>query len=188
MLPVAVAALTAHAGAPVVAIAVPAAAAGGAVVLGGAQAAVLRTVLPVLRIRDWVPATMAGAVLASVALLVVVLHGRQIATWSSWAQTSVLVVCELTAVCSVGIAQAAVLRRACDRDILWVLATVIGTVAGVAAGGAALVPLRFGPHSAALTIPAVVFGIAAMTLAAATVTGRYLERIVTAPHALNLPA
>lgn len=143
-------------------------------VLGWAQAAVLRGVLPAVRFRDWVLATAAGAALA----------------WAAGMSASPLLqrfgLVALVAVgpalmagwLAMGVLQWRVLRRAAPRSGRWVPVTALAWLVGVAIP---VVALGVVPNGWPLPVHAAV-GVAAALAMGATVgalTAGALERVVT---------
>jgi hypothetical protein len=170
------------------AVAVPAVLAAGVVegvLLGWGQARVLTTVVPALRRRQWIAATVAGAVLA----YVMGLAPSTFATvWQSWAtatSTPVAVAVLLGAALlgSIGFTQWLVLRRHVARAGWWVPATAAAWLAGLTLFLAFATPLW---HPGQALVMVIVIGVAGgllMAVAMAAVTGAALCVLVLRPAA-----
>ncbi|BEK88068.1 hypothetical protein [Nocardia seriolae] len=177
-------ALTAHAGtATLVAVMIVAGAIEGSV-LGLFQARVLRTVLSRLRIRDWVIATAAGAVLAWSIGVLPMAFGDGFGDWPVWVRVPVIVVGSVVLVFSLGGAQWVVLRHFTDRAPLWILANAAAWGAGLTAFTLVSTPL-WQPGQAPWLVAAIgALAGGVMAAVMAWVTGVFLSRILTGTHLL----
>ncbi|WP_157554646.1 hypothetical protein [Nocardia crassostreae] len=153
------------------------------VVLGSFQARVLRTVLSRLRIRDWVAATAAGAIVAWSVGILVMLFSEQLGDWPIWAQVPAVAAGALVMVFSLGLAQWIVLRRYADRAALWIWGTAVAWIAGLIAFTLVTTPLWQPGQSVPLVAAIGALGGLAMAAVMAAVTGAFLMRILAADNA-----
>ncbi|WP_083914057.1 hypothetical protein [Nocardia concava] len=180
--PALVGALTVHASAAVLVPAILAAGAVEGAVLGYFQGGVLRTWLSGLRIRDWMAATAAAAVLAWSVGVLPMLFGERFGEWPAWAQIPVAVTGALVMVFSIGVAQWMVLRRFTDRAALWILANAVAWIGGLVAFMLVAPPL-WQPGQPPILIAAIgALAGAVMAAVMAWVTGAFLARILTEEH------
>ncbi|MEC3957923.1 hypothetical protein VMT65_33145 [Nocardia sp. CDC153] len=175
-------ALTAHASAAVVAVAMLAAGAVEGAVLGRFQAGVLRMRLSRLRIRDWTAATSAGAVVAWMVGVLPMLYGEQFGSWPTWAQVPAAVAGSLVIVFSLVVAQWMVLHRFTDRAGLWILANAAAWAAGLA-GFMVVAPPLWQPGQPPFLVAAIgALGGVVMAAAMAWVTGAFQTRVLADGH------
>lgn len=149
------------------------------VLLGAAQAVVLRRVLPGFRSTAWVVATSLAAALA---WLLGMLPSTTHDVWSTWPVGTTVVVGGLVGLVllgSIGTAQALVLPPSSLRRWSWVAWTAAGWCAGLAAFSAIAPPLWHGGQSTAATIVVGLAGGVVMAAAMAGVTGVGVTRLVT---------
>ena len=153
-----------------------AAGAGEGAVLGFAQSRALRRDLPAVRPRAWVLATAAAAAVAWLAGMAPtasgeLLDGLDTAELSALWAASVAVM-----LCSIGVAQALVLRRHVEGAATWVAANVLGWLAGLPLP---FLALALAPeHPAALRAAIAVASGLLMGLTVALVTGAFLVRLL----------
>ncbi|WP_196054699.1 hypothetical protein [Nocardia aurantiaca] len=177
-------ALTAHASAAVVVAVLLTAGAVEGAVLGYFQGGVLRTLLSRFRIRDWMAATSAGAVVAWSVGMLPMLYGEQFGEWPTWAQVPVAVAGALIVVFAIGVAQWTVLRRFTDRTALWILANAVAWISGLIAFTVVAPPL-WQPGQSPILIAAIgALGGVAMAAVMAWVTGAFLTRVLADGHLL----
>ncbi|WP_157535191.1 hypothetical protein [Nocardia inohanensis] len=153
-------------------------------VLGAFQAGVLRTALPRLRARDWIAATIAGAVLAWSIGLVPMLYGERFGAWPVWVQVPAVAAGALIMVFSIGTAQWMILRRFVDGATLWIWGTAVAWIAGLTAFMLVTMPLWQPGQPAALVAAIGLLGGLVMAAVMAAVTGAFLARTVTPAHLL----
>jgi hypothetical protein len=157
---------------------------GGAVegaMLGLAQALVLRRVMAGLRTAAWIGATAGAAAFAwPLGLLPSVTH----ATWTDWPIGWVVVagaVLGLILLCSIGTAQALVMRTSIPKAYRWVGWTALGWCAGLTAFSAVAPPLW---HEGQTRLAAALVGLAGgltMAIVMAAVTGIGVLRLIGIP-------
>ena len=172
-------ALTAFDRSPTVALAVMVlAGAGEGLVLGTAQALVLKRELLGFSRSAWIAATSGGA---AVAWLIGMLPSTFYETWSDWGTLPTVVAAAVLGFLllgSVGFAQWLVLRRHVARARTWVPANALGWVLGLLALVAVTTPLwHEGQPTVALVLIGVLGGVV-MATAVAWVTGAWLVRLV----------
>ncbi len=114
------------------AIAVIASGACEGAILGWAQSRVLRVVIPGLDARPWIRATAAGAVVAWALGMIPSTFQDTLAHLPIGVLVAAGVVGAITMLCSIGVAQARVLRRHVHGARGWVVANVLGWLAGLA--------------------------------------------------------
>lgn len=151
-------------------------------VLGYFQARVLRTVLPRLRIRDWVTATAVGAVLAWAVGSVPMLYGERLGDWPIWLQVPVIAAGVLVIVFALGGAQWFVLRRFTVRAARWIWANVVAWMAGLTAFALVTTPLWQPGQAVGLVVAIGVLGGLVMAAVMAAITGAFLTRILAPEH------
>jgi len=156
-------------------------------IVGGAQWLVLRRLLPSLRAREWVGATMAGAVVAW-------MLGRIPSALADWESVgggvgqpapSVATIVLLSAAAGaalgliLGVAQWFVLREHVRRAGLWIAANALAWAAGM--------PLLFiaagipGPHASVLSITALLVAtVGAAGAVVGSIEGLFLRRLLAA--------
>jgi Ca2+-transporting ATPase len=152
--------------------------AGEGAVLGWAQAGVLARVLPGLRSRDWVLRTAAAACVAWAVGLTPAALGGAVGDWPVAAQVAGGLVGAAVLLCSLGVAQASVLRGTVPHAGRWIAWTAAGWLAGLAAFTALTTPL-WQPGQGPLAVALIgIAGGALMALTVAVVTGWGLVRLV----------
>ena len=145
--------------------------------LGGAQALVLRRVLPRFRPIAWVVAT---SVAAGFAWLLGMLPAATQATWSTWPTAGVVVAATLLGavlLLSIGTAQALVMPAGTPGAYTWIWWTALGWCAGLATFSVVATPLWHEGQAPALTVLIGVAGGAAMAVVMAAVTGVGMVRL-----------
>ncbi|WP_157117187.1 hypothetical protein [Nocardia vaccinii] len=154
--------------------------------LAVAQAVVLVSVVPRLRIGVWVAATCVGQTVVWATALIPMLYGTTVSRWAPSAQTPTVAVTGLMIIYAVGVAQWLVLRRCCDRAGLWIWANGVGWVVGLTAFAVVATPLGpSGPNGAAI-VPISVAGCFVTAVAVAAITGAFLSLIVS-PRRRTVP-
>jgi hypothetical protein len=165
-------------------VAVPVVLAAGVVegfLLGWGQARVLATVVPALRRRQWIAATVAGAVLAYVVGLAPSTFATVWASWPAGVLVGVAVVLGAVLLGSIGVAQWLVLRRHVAWAGWWIPATAAAWLAGLTLFLAFATPLWHPGQAVALVIVIGIGGGLLMAVAMATVTGAALCVLVSRP-------
>jgi hypothetical protein len=145
--------------------------------LGGAQALVLRRVLPGFRSTAWVVAT---SVAAGFAWLLGMLPSATQATWSTWPTAWVVVAATLLGavlLLSIGTAQTWVMPAGIPSAHVWIWWTALGWCAGLATFTVVAPPLWHEGQSAAVIALIGAAGGVAMAVAMAAVTGVGIVRL-----------
>ncbi|MGV9610952.1 hypothetical protein [Nocardia xishanensis] len=151
-------------------------------VLGWFQAHVLRTVITGFVRRDWVVATMLGAVTAWMLGLVPVLTDG-LAGWPPLLVVPAIAAGAAVMVSSLGLTQWIVLRRYLSGAGGWIAATALAWIAGLSVMAAVTTPLWQPGQPLALTVAIGVLGGLGMAAAMAAVTGTFLVWLLRAqPH------
>ncbi|MBF6223088.1 hypothetical protein IU479_33955 [Nocardia abscessus] len=151
-------------------------------VLGWFQARVLRSRLQGFSARDWVAATVVGAVVAWTVGLVPVLYGDRIGDWPIGIQMPTVSAGAIVMVFALGVAQWYVLRRWSDLAVLWIWANAVGWITGLSAFMVLTGPLwRPGQSAVATAAIGVLAGLVMAAVMAAT-TGAFLVRILEPGH------
>lgn len=152
------------------------------VMLGGAQASVLRAVLPRRLVRQWVPVTAAAAALA---WALGMLPSSTYDIWSSW-KPAVLVptgmVLGALVLLSLGVAQWLLLRQVLPAAWRWTGWSVAGWATGLTAFGAVTTPLWHSGQDRVLIVGIGALGGAVMAAVMAAVTGIGLVRMTRGHH------
>ncbi|MEU1999405.1 hypothetical protein ABZ511_33650 [Nocardia gamkensis] len=180
--PASAGALTAGSASGVVAAALLMAGAIEGGVLGLFQAHVLRRRLRGFPARQWVAATVVGALVAWTVGLMPVLYGDRINNWPTGIQASAIAAGAIVMVFALGIAQWSVLRRWSQRAVLWIWANALGWIAGLAAFMALTSPLWRAGQSATTTAMIGALGGLVMAAVMAATTGAFLSRILQPVH------
>ncbi|MEU2254952.1 hypothetical protein ABZ540_17475 [Nocardia xishanensis] len=151
-------------------------------VLGWFQAHVLRTVITGFVRRDWIVATMLGAVTAwTVGLVPVLTDG--LAGWPPLLVVPAIAAGAALMVSSLGLTQWMVLRRYLSGARGWIAATALAWIAGLSVMTAVTTPLWQPGQPVALTIAIGVLGGLGMAATMAAVTGTFLVWLLRAqPH------
>jgi hypothetical protein len=157
-----------------------AAGAGEGAVLGYAQTRALRRNLPTLEVRSWVKATAAAGALGwAVGMTASSFHEPL-----SDLPVAVLLALEaagaVVLLCSIGVAQATVLRRHVHHAGRWIAANALGWLAGLPV---VFVALAVAPeHPAGVRAAFAIAGGVGMGAAVAAVTGAFLVRLLRRPR------
>jgi hypothetical protein len=177
-----VGALTADSAPGVIAAALLMAGAAEGGVLGWFQARVLRSRLRGFATRDWVAATVVGAVVAWTVGLIPILYSDRIGDWPIGIQMPTVSAAAIVMVFALGVAQWYVLRHWSDRAVLWIWANAVGWITGLSAFLVVTGPLWRPGQSAVVT--AVIGALAGLVMAAvmAATTGAFLVRILEPGH------
>ncbi|NNH69298.1 hypothetical protein HLB23_05335 [Nocardia uniformis] len=154
-------------------------------VLGWFQAGVLRKELRGFHSRDWIVATIVGALVAWTIGLVPMLYGEQITDWPVAIQAPVIALGAIVMVFALGVTQWFVLRNWTNRAALWIWASALGWIGGLAAFAAVTTPLWQPGQHAVLSIAIGGLGGVAMAAAMAFVTGAFLVPILNPAHAVR---
>ncbi|UAK31364.1 hypothetical protein K8O92_26730 [Nocardia asteroides] len=151
-------------------------------VLGWFQARVLRSRLRGFAARDWVAATVVGAVVAWTVGLLPLLYGDRIGDWPIGIQMPTVSAGAIVMVFALGVAQWYVLRQWSDRAVLWIWANAVGWITGLSAFLVVTGPLWRPGQPAVVT--AVIGALAGLVMAAvmAATTGAFLVRILEPGH------
>ncbi|WP_346109870.1 nitroreductase/quinone reductase family protein [Nonomuraea maheshkhaliensis] len=144
-------------------------------ILGLAQAYVLRAALPAIPTRAWVRATAAGAVIAwSVGVLPIVL-GERIVRWPP----AVLVLLGLSLLGSMGLLQARVLRGQVREAWRWVIASAGSWLIALGAFALVTTPLWQEGQPGWLVVTIGVLGGVVMAATVAALTGAAIVRLLS---------
>jgi hypothetical protein len=151
-------------------------------VLGGAQAAVLRALLPRRVVRRWMPVTAAAA---GAAWFVGMMPSSTYDAWHTWPVAMLVpigVVLGVLVLLSLGVAQWLLLRQALPAAWRWIGWSVAGWAGGLTAFGAVTTPLWHPGQERALIVAIGVLGGAVMAAVMAAVTGIGLVRMTRGHH------
>ena len=148
------------------------------VILGFAQALVLRRAVPSVPTRAWLRATVAGALVAWTIGLVPVVAGDRLGDLPPAVQAVLFVVLGGALVTSIGLFQWRVLREHVDRARLWVPATAAAWLLGLAVFMAVASPLWHEGQATALVVAIGIAGGCAMAATVAALTGAALARLL----------
>lgn len=174
--PAVVGALVADRAGAVAAVALLSAGAVEGAVLGWFQARALRPLLPALRGRNWIVATVVGALVAwSVGALLVLTDGLR--GWAPTLTATTMLLGGVVILLSIGTAQWFVLRDLVDRAARWIAATAAAWLAGLAAFTAFTTPLWQPGQPVALIALIGGGGGLVMAAAMAAVSGAFLVRL-----------
>lgn len=152
-------------------------------VLGAAQARVLIPVLPGLRGRSWITATVLGSVVAWSIALVAMAVGDSVARWPAAVSVPLTVLGALSLLLSIGTAQWIVLRPLVTRAYRWIAATAAGWLGGLAAFFALTSPLWQPGQPFGLVVLIGIAGGLVMATVMAAVTGWFLVAILAVTSA-----
>lgn len=150
-------------------------------VLGWFQAGVLRRAVPGMRSGDWIRATALGALIAW-AVGAIPVAGDGLDTWAPWVAVPAAVVGGIVLLLSIGVTQWLVLRRHLPGAGLWIWASALAWLAGLAAFTAFTSPLWQPGQSTALVVAIGGLGGLLMAAVMAAITGYFLVRILRAQH------
>lgn len=155
-------------------------------VLGWFQGHALASVVPGSARRDWILATIAGAVLAwSLGMVPMLTNG--LAGWPPLLVVPAIAAGAAVMVTAIGAAQWLVLRRHLSDAGGWIGATAVAWLAGLTVLTAVTTPLWHPGQHAALTIAIGVLGGLAMAATMAAVTGTFLVWLLRAqPHPASI--
>jgi hypothetical protein len=151
-------------------------------VLGGAQATVLRVLLPGRLVRQWVPLTAAAA---GVAWFLGMLPSSTYDVWDTWPVAILVpigVVLGALVLISLGVAQWLLLRQVLPAAWRWIGWSVAGWAGGLTAFGALTTPLWHPGQDRVLVVAIGVLGGAVMAAVMAAVTGIGLVRMTRGHH------
>ncbi|TQM32514.1 uncharacterized protein DUF385 [Nocardia bhagyanarayanae] len=155
-------------------------------ILGWFQGHVLASVIPGLARRDWILATMLGAVVAwSLGMVPMLTNG--LAGWPPLLVVPAIAAGAAVMVSAMGTAQWLVLRRHLTDAGGWIAATAVAWLAGLTVLTAVTTPLWQPGQPAALTVAIGVLGGLAMAATMAAFTGTFLVWLLRAqPHPASI--
>ncbi|MGK8491384.1 hypothetical protein ACRS5S_06440 [Nocardia asiatica] len=180
--PASAGALTADSAPGVIAVALLMAGAVEGGVLGWCQARVLRGRLRDFPARDWVAATVVGAVVGWTVGLIFLFHGERVLDWPIGIQAPMVSAGAAVMMFALGVAQWYVLRQWSDRAVLWIWANAVGWITGLIAFLMVTGPLWRPGQSSVVTAVIGVFAGLVMAAVMAATTGAFLVRIVEPGH------